>query len=911
MAAGSIIIDLLLKTGSFETDTKKAQKNWDDFSKQIVSGVKIAGAAVAGMAAAGATASAAWVSSMARSGAEIQRQAQLANASTTEFQRFGVAAQSVGIEHDKLSDILKDVNDKVGEFISTGGGPLIDFFENIAPKVGVTADQFAKLSGPQALELYYSSLEKAGLSQQQMTFYMEALASDATGLIPLLKDNSAQLNKLGDAAQSAGRILNDETIAASKQLTAQWSELMGAGDGLSSQIGNILIPITADFTDELLHGTDGAGGLMKQLNDLTSDPSFAEWIKDGIRLLANMADIALKTGQGILIVGKSIQMAARDGALLVNWLDSKTFADPQKRAESQAKVDSGLIQREKDTAQLDSLLNGFTGSMWGMTDAVEKSIERFNSGELSKKYSAQNKAIESNTKALHSVTAKDKKQADVLKTTLDGLKIKGKEATAGGSAHLGTYQLAKTVQDVLGGDLKYFSAFNDKYHKGTGSKHASGLAFDLVLKDAGKSGSASRQVSALMSELGLSSGQDYTLLDEYKNPSKRATGGHLHFQWQNAQAASKFAGGYDQTKTWATSDLFSIKESESEKYTKSIQEQIALLGKQTEYEKQLAYIQLGKYGQLSKAEEASILNNAKLIDGANKQYEEAQRYNELVEQITQAKAIESYAQDLALIEQAWKEGKISAEQYNLAVIQAKQNAPHAMGEEFGKLNDWILEVTDTTQEFGDLYANTFSSMSDAMAKFATTGKLEFSDLVNSIIADLARIAMNQAVGNIASGLFGMLGGGAFAPISSLPSFNSDLGMSNSFLSGGGTGFMKLFASGGYTGPGGKYEPAGIVHKGEVVFSQDDVSRLGGVGRVEQMRLRGYANGGIVGASPSGSVSSGGVVIGDIIVPVSGGGKSEGVSDKQTGQLLGGIVRAAVNDALVVEMRPGGRLYGRV
>ena len=911
MAAGSIIIDLLLKTGSFETDTKKAQKNWDDFSKQIVSGAKIAGAAVAGMAAAGATASAAWVSSMARSGAEIQRQAQLANASTTEFQRFGVAAQSVGIEHDKLSDILKDVNDKVGEFISTGGGPLIDFFENIAPKVGVTADQFAKLSGPQALELYYSSLEKAGLSQQQMTFYMEALASDATGLIPLLKDNSAQLNKLGDAAQSAGRILNDETIAASKQLTAQWSELMGAGDGLSSQIGNILIPITADFTDELLHGTDGAGGLMKQLNDLTSDPSFAEWIKDGIRLLANMADIALKTGQGILIVGKSIQMAARDGALLVNWLDSKTFADPQKRAESQAKVDSGLIQREKDTAQLDSLLNGFTGSMWGMTDAVEKSIERFNSGELSKKYSAQNKAIESNTKALHSVTAKDKKQADVLKTTLDGLKIKGKEATAGGSAHLGTYQLAKTVQDVLGGDLKYFSAFNDKYHKGTGSKHASGLAFDLVLKDAGKSGSASRQVSALMSELGLSSGQDYTLLDEYKNPSKRATGGHLHFQWQNAQAASKFAGGYDQTKTWATSDLFSIKESESEKYTKSIQEQIALLGKQTEYEKQLAYIQLGKYGQLSKAEEASILNNAKLIDGANKQYEEAQRYNELVEQITQAKAIESYAQDLALIEQAWKEGKISAEQYNLAVIQAKQNAPHAMGEEFGKLNDWILEVTDTTQEFGDLYANTFSSMSDAMAKFATTGKLEFSDLVNSIIADLARIAMNQAVGNIASGLFGMLGGGAFAPISSLPSFNSDLGMSNSFLSGGGTGFMKLFASGGYTGPGGKYEPAGIVHKGEVVFSQDDVSRFGGVARVEQMRLRGYANGGIVGASPSGSVSSGGVVIGDIIVPVSGGGKSEGVSDKQTGQLLGGIVRAAVNDALVTEMRPGGRLYGRV
>ena len=36
----------------------------------------------------------------------------------------------------------------------------------------------------------------------------------------------------------------------------------------------------------------------------------------------------------------------------------------------------------------------------------------------------------------------------------------------------------------------------------------------------------------------------------------------------------------------------------------------------------------------------------------------------------------------------------------------------------------------------------------------------------------------------------------------------------------------LFAEGGYTGNGGKYEPAGIVHKGEYVFSQEDVNRIG-------------------------------------------------------------------------------------
>lgn len=66
----------------------------------------------------------------------------------------------------------------------------------------------------------------------------------------------------------------------------------------------------------------------------------------------------------------------------------------------------------------------------------------------------------------------------------------------------------------------------------------------------------------------------------------------------------------------------------------------------------------------------------------------------------------------------------------------------------------------------------------------------------------------------------------------------------------GDSFIKLFglANGGYTGPGARLQPAGIVHKGEVVWSQDDVRQAGGVQVVEAMRLgrRGYADGGAVG-----------------------------------------------------------------
>ncbi|WP_423854131.1 tape measure protein [Acinetobacter guillouiae] len=58
-----------------------------------------------------------------------------------------------------------------------------------------------------------------------------------------------------------------------------------------------------------------------------------------------------------------------------------------------------------------------------------------------------------------------------------------------------------------------------------------------------------------------------------------------------------------------------------------------------------------------------------------------------------------------------------------------------------------------------------------------------------------------------------------------------------------------FSNGGYTGSGGKYDPAGIVHKGEVVFSQEDIARWGGVGNVEKLRKNGgYSDGGVVGNS---------------------------------------------------------------
>jgi uncharacterized membrane protein YphA (DoxX/SURF4 family) len=185
----------------------------------------------------------AMLSATVNAGTEISNLARVSNTTTEQFQRNAAAARTVGIEQDKLADIYKDMNDRVGDFLTTGAGPMADFFENIGPKVGVTADEFARLSGPEAMQLYVDSLEKAGASQQEMTFYLEALAGDASALIPLLQNGGAEMIRLGDAAQQAGAIMDNEAIASSKEFAEQMLVLR---DGLTSAtrtIGQSLMPV--------------------------------------------------------------------------------------------------------------------------------------------------------------------------------------------------------------------------------------------------------------------------------------------------------------------------------------------------------------------------------------------------------------------------------------------------------------------------------------------------------------------------------------------------------------------------------------------------------------------------------------------------------------------------------------------
>ena len=120
----------------------------------------------------------------------------------------------------------------------------------------------------------------------------------------------------------------------------------------------------------------------------------------------------------------------------------------------------------------------------------------------------------------------------------------------------------------------------------------------------------------------------------------------------------------------------------------------------------------------------------------------------------------------------------------------------------------------------------------------------FADLGKSILRMLTEAAIKAAiVAPLLRTVFGGATGGGLLSFLGIGGASSALGP----ITLGGPAGPVPFADGGYTGPGSRLQPAGIVHAGEFVFSQAATNRIG-VGPLNAMHqnaLRGYDSGGLV------------------------------------------------------------------
>ena len=157
------------------------------------------------------------------------------------------------------------------------------------------------------------------------------------------------------------------------------------------------------------------------------------------------------------------------------------------------------------------------------------------------------------------------------------------------------------------------------------------------------------------------------------------------------------------------------------------------------------------------------------------------------------------------------------------------------------INSYFNNATNMAKNVEGVFKSAFDGMSNSIVDFALNGKNSFGDFTRSVISDIMKIYVRMALIGLANYAIG-----AF---STTPGVSSNPAYQGPPRAG--------FADGGYTGDGGKYQPAGIVHAGEFVMTKEATSRIG-VGNLYKM-MRGYAEGGLVGSAPLAGGGMGGQV----------------------------------------------------
>ncbi|HCC6433213.1 TPA: phage tail tape measure protein [Citrobacter amalonaticus] len=187
--------------------------------------------------------------------------------------------------------------------------------------------------------------------------------------------------------------------------------------------------------------------------------------------------------------------------------------------------------------------------------------------------------------------------------------------------------------------------------------------------------------------------------------------------------------------------------------------------------------------------------------------------------------------------------------------------------------DYVDSASDAYGQVKSAATSTLDGISQNMADMLTTGKANWADFTRSTLSMLTQILMKQAMVGLVDSATTAMG----------------------------------FAGGGFTGSGGKYEPAGVVHRGEFVFTKEATSRIG-VGNLYRM-MKGYASGGLVGGGSAGPAAPFGV---SVYAPVTVENPSSGTQQQNNGEALGRayqqVINKSVHEGIAKAIQPGGLIW---
>ena len=319
-----------------------------------------------------------------------------------------------------------------------------------------------------------------------------------------------------------------------------------------------------------------------------------------------------------------------------------------------------------------------------------------------------------------------------------------------------------------------------------------------------------------------------------------------------------------------------------EKETLEYKRQLADLGDKVEHQKRLNELaqQAARFEQQQSAKQAAISAKARgLTDRQAQRESEEQRLRDVYGDNPDA-----LAKATSALKNTW-----SAEE------QLRGSWMAGLKSGWG---EWAESATDSFSQVKSAATQTFAGIAQNMAAMLTGSEQNWRGFTRSVLSMLTEIFLKQAmvgiVGRIGSAIGGAFGGGASAS-------------TGTAIQAAAANFH--FATGGFTGTGGKYEPAGIVHRGEFVFTKEATSRIG-VGNLYRL-MRGYAEGGYVGAAggPAQMRRAEGINFNQnnhVVI------QNDGINGQAGPQLMKAVyemARKGAQDELRLQLRDGGLLSG--
>ncbi|MBL4941128.1 MAG: hypothetical protein JKY81_05625 [Colwellia sp.] len=368
MATEKLIVVLDAKTAKLDNALEKTDKKLDKLDGSVKKTDKSFANFTKGAAAAAAAtlAVAAAVGAAVKQAADFARELEVASNRTGDsverLQEMAFATNTVGISLEKLGDIGKDTNEKIGEFLTTGGGGFQDFVDIMkltSQEAEVMAERFATMSGTEVLQAMVTQMEAAGIGANKMSFALEGMASDTTDLIPLLKDGGAAMKVLTGEFSDLGVTLSKLDLQKikevgkefgkftasfgqeSRQLVADYSDEIIKALNITSFLaeksvdsfnviaagwGGLISVAQAALTD-FVNGTDtldaaladAAGNSAMALNELVGEDFYELGVSYGKNIADGMADGMQQNQQ------KTMEIVVKGGKQLSSWekLDSK------------------------------------------------------------------------------------------------------------------------------------------------------------------------------------------------------------------------------------------------------------------------------------------------------------------------------------------------------------------------------------------------------------------------------------------------------------------------------------------------------------------------------------------------------------------------------------------------------------